>query len=256
MDILRTNPDVNVNWRHGPHGHGALHRACEEGGLDLIVSSLLAHPDIDVNLKTDAGSSPFFVACSNGHTSCVRLLLRDSRVNLGDPDDNGDPPLIWAAYYGYLEICRWWIASGREMDLGEPGDQGTDVIWVAKRPPGIGVNHQEKKAKLAILLERFKENTDETKHAVRVELGWYDNVAAEVFALVVFVSDGLLQTKDTTTSPTARFFNIARRLPLELQMVLCFRLVGSCKEIVLGNDSEVAFKSLARRLMCSSMFTS
>ena len=83
---------------------------------------------------------------------------------------------------------------------------------------------------------------------VRLELDWYDNVAAEMFALVVFVSDGLLQTKETTPSPAARFFEIAARLPLELQMVLCFRQMGSDKEIILGKESEVAFKELARRL--------
>ena len=36
-------------------------------------------------------------------------------------------------------------------------------------------------------------------------------------------------------------------LPLELQMVLCFRQVGSTKEIIPGKESEVAFKELARR---------
>ena len=49
-----------------------------------------------------------------------------------------------------------------------------------------------------------------------------------MFALVVFVSDGLLQIKDTTP-PAARFFRIASQLPLELQKVLCFRQVGSTK---------------------------
>ena len=83
---------------------------------------------------------------------------------------------------------------------------------------------------------------------MRVELGLLDELAAEMFALVVFVSDGLLQTKDTTPSPAAKFFNIATQLPLELQMVLCFRQVGLGKEIIRGKDSEVAFKSLARSL--------
>ena len=45
-----------------------------------------------------------------------------------------------------------------------------------------------------------------------------------------------------------RFFNIARQLPLELQMVLCFRKVGSGGEIISGRESEVAFKELARKL--------
>jgi len=70
-----------------------------------------------------------------------------------------------------------------------------------------------------------------------------------MFALVVFVSDGLLQINDTATlSPAARLFKIARRLPLELQMMLCYRVVESGKEIIPGKESEVAFKELARRL--------
>jgi len=68
-----------------------------------------------------------------------------------------------------------------------------------------------------------------------------------MFALVVFVSDGMLQINDTTPTPAARFISIAGRLPLELQMVLCRRVVGSAKEIVPGKDSEVAFKGLARK---------
>ena len=87
----------------------------------------------------------------------------------------------------------------------------------------------------------------ETRHDVRVELGFVDELAA--FALVVFVSDGLLQTNETTTpSPAARLFRIAAQLPLELQMVLCYRVVGSSKEIISGKDSEVAFKYLAKSL--------
>ena len=88
----------------------------------------------------------------------------------------------------------------------------------------------------------------ETRHAMRLELGWYDEAAAKMFALVVFVSDGLLQVNDTTPTPAARFFSTAAQLPLELQMVLCFRLVGSDKEIIPGKESEVAFKELARKL--------
>jgi len=51
---------------------------------------------------------------------------------------------------------------------------------------------------------------------VRLELGWYDEAAAEIFAIAVFVSDEMLQINDTTPTPAARFFTIARSLPLEL----------------------------------------
>jgi len=133
------------------------------------------------------------------------------------------------------------------MDLGKPGEWVSDAIAVAKM---YGFSH------MATLLERFKSDAAKTRHATRLEFNWYDEAAAEMFALVVFVSDGLLQIKDTTTTtPAARFFNIAAQLPLELQMVLCFRQVGSAKEIIPGKDSGVAFKELAKRLLWSSLFT-
>jgi len=86
----------------------------------------------------------------------------------------------------------------------------------------IGVARENSQTEIATVLERFKENPMETRHVVRVKPGLLDDMAAEMFALVVFVSDGLLQVNDTTT-PAARFFSIAAQLPLELQMVLCFR---------------------------------
>ena len=93
------------------------------------------------------------------------------------------------------------------------------------------------------LLERFKSYAAQTRHAMRVEFGLVDALAAEMFALVVFVSDEVLQVNDT-----ARLFNIVRRLPLELQMILCRLLVGSAKETIPGKESEVAFKELAKRI--------
>ena len=169
-------------------------------------------------------------------------MLKDSRVKVNEPGYDGETPLWYAARYGLLDVIKWWIASGREMDLGTPGDvDKTDAIRVAKK---------EKETEIATLLEIFKSDAAHTRHAMRVELGWYEKLAAEMFALVVFVSDGLLQINETTTTstPAARFFNIARRLPLELQMMLCFRQVRSDKEIIAGKESEVAFKSLARKL--------
>jgi len=86
------------------------------------------------------------------------------------------------------------------MDLGTPGNIRTD------------------------LLGRAKENGEETRHEVRLDLGYLDEMAAEVFAINVLVSDGFLQ------------------------MVMCYRVVGSPKEIIPGKDSEAALKDLAKRI--------
>jgi len=240
-ELMRQDPGFNVNMDQNGDGFTLLHFAGSLGLRSAMIPLLLAHPDIDVNVKDKYGRSPFYTACF-GQTSCVRELLKDSRVKVNERDNDGYSPLWWAACCGHHDVIRWWIASGREMDLGKPGD---DVL----KTDAIGVAKNWSKTEVVALLERFKSDAAQTKHAMKAELGWYDELAAEVFAMVVFVSDGLLQIEDTTLSPAARFFNIAARLPLELQMVLCFRQVGSDKEIIPGKESEVAFKELARRLL-------
>ena len=260
-EILSNIPNLNVNWVD-KHAQTALSIACESGH-DSIVSILLAHPDTDVNLKNIHGQTPFLSACYWGYSSCARLLLKDSRVLVTESDRYGCTPLWRAAFDGHVDPIKWWIASAWEMDLGDPGDAGfsdagfSDAIGAAKMMEDWNsADRRMMKKKALTLLERFKEDPNDTRHQVRLEIGWYDELAAEVFALVVFVSDGLLQINDTTTTtPAARFFNIARRLPLELQMVLCFLQVGSPKETIQGKDSEVAFKSLAEKLLWSSFFT-
>ena len=60
-------------------------------------------------------------------------MLKDSRVKVNEPAKDGETPLWRAARDdGHLDIIKWWIASGREMDLGTPGDDYTDVIWAAE----------------------------------------------------------------------------------------------------------------------------
>jgi len=250
VELMRRDPGFNVNMDQDGSGWTLLHYACSYSDRSPVIPLLLAHPDTDVNLRSKGGCTPFYYACYYGYPSCAREMLKDSRVRVNELDNLGTTPLWTAAYRGQVDVIKWWIASGREANLGKPGNDKTDAIGVAKKIESwYNEATKMRKTEVATLLERFKENPVETRHAVRVELGLLDGLAAEMFALVVFVSDGLLQIKDTTTpSPAARYFSVARRLPLELQTVLCYRLVGSTKEIIPGKESEVAFRELARRL--------
>ena len=249
-ELMRQDAGVNVN-QQDEDGWTLLHRACSEDRRSAVIPLLLAHPDIDVNVKDKNGNTPFYMACLNGSTSCVRELLLDSRVKVNESSSDGETPLFWAARYGFLDIIKWWIASGREMDLGKPGDvHRTDAIGAAKKAKIYRIETERKRqTEVVTLLERFKSDAAQTRYMIRVELGLLDGLAAEMFSLVVFVSDGILQINDTkTATPAATFFKIARRLPLELQMMLCFRLLGSAKEIIPGKYSEAAFKELAKKL--------
>ena len=108
-----------------------------------------------------------------------------------------------------------------------------------------------------MLLERFLANPELTRYQLHLKLGQLETLAAEVFALVVFICDNLFQLKRERTSSrlkiaaasAIRFFAITMRLPMELQMIVCNRCFGSVKEGILRRESEAAFKSLARILL-------
>ena len=92
----------------------------------------------------------------------MRLLLQDQRVKVNESHRNGSTPLWIAVSRGHLDVIKWWIASGREMDLGKPGDPYTDAIGTAK---------QSGRTEVVSLLERFKSDATKTRSEVRKQLG-------------------------------------------------------------------------------------
>jgi len=96
---------------------------------------------------------------------------------VNEPSNGGVTPLRWAAYNGLQEVIQWWIASGREMDLGTPGDiYKTDAIGTAKK---------QGKTEVVSLLERDPRVMPEGNQAYcrGWNLVWYDEVAAQMFTV-------------------------------------------------------------------------
>jgi len=79
-----------------------------------------------------------------------------------EPNNYGATPLQNAAYWGRHDEIKWWIVSGREMNLGTPGDiDKTDAIGAAKK---------YWRTEVVSLLERFKSDATKTRSEVRLEL--------------------------------------------------------------------------------------
>ena len=172
-ELIRQDPGFKVNMGQDGFERTLLHYACWDNRSSPVIPLLLAHPDINVNLRCESGYTPFTAACYFGSTSCVRELLQDSRVNVNVADRYGITPLCDAASTGFLDIITWWIASGREMDLGKPGDvDRTDAIGGAKKKEFQEDEAKEKrKTEVVTLLERFKSDAAKTRSEVRKELG-------------------------------------------------------------------------------------
>lgn len=198
-----------------------------------IVALLLARPDIDVNQLNKYDSRPLITACNMGNTSCVRLLLEDSRLEIEGI------PCYGAIVDGHLETIKWYIASGRQLDLGE-------ILEYKRLRP---LDHQ-----MSSLLRRFKDHPDNTRYRVRLELGCLDKLSADIFALVIFLCDDLLRLKNKDVSPlirheTVRFLSIMKELPMELQMIICHRAVGSAGTNIASKTAEFGFRQLAKVYM-------
>ena len=253
--LLRLYPDLDVNWKDTRHRFhkAALHHATYLGHVET-VKALLAHPRINVNVLNKSGYTSFADACNLGRVPVVKVLLKDPRVDVTLADKCGHIPLWYASFNGHHEVIEWLIASGRYL-----GDfKNLKGPWYGIDYTTIEIARKMNQTEAVSLLERFIADPTLTRHELRVKLGMLDEVAAELFALTVFLCDDLLQlspaplsTPNPAASAATRFFVIAKRLPMELQMILCHHTAGSKKQNILRKDSETAFKSLARTLLSS-----
>jgi len=72
-ELMRQDPGFDVN-ELDVYGFTSLYYACDCDSRSAVIPLLLAHPDIDANVKNESGQSPFYYACY-GNPSCVREML-------------------------------------------------------------------------------------------------------------------------------------------------------------------------------------
>ena len=251
--LLQEHSEINVNGVNG-YGWAPLHSACSRGQHE-IVQLLLAHPLIDVNLRKADSWTPLLVATLNARVETVRVLLEDPRVDVNLNNLKGRTPLWICARYRKYDVLELLIAlRGHELNFPKEEADRLDVT------PPLASHEPEK-----LLLEKFLRDRERTIHEARLRLGEPDTLAAELFCVVVFLSDEYLRFRPASVPEAAgaavvvrmnsetvrghrRFFRIALRLPMELQMVLCHRIYSLARSIVSVQQTEVTFRHLAHFL--------
>jgi len=120
-EMIRQDPGFKVNMALDGYGSTLLHYACQGDSRSAVIPLLLAHPDIDVNAKNEFGHTPFYLACIFGRPSCVREMLKDSRVKVNEP-------LMESLHSGLLLIMATLTSSSGGLLLDGKsiwGRQGT-----------------------------------------------------------------------------------------------------------------------------------
>jgi ankyrin repeat protein len=118
-------------------GISALHRACQNG--DLNMTQLLLDNHAEVNQKSDEltwSRTPIFAAIQSGNKDLVELLLQHKAL-LEELDLLGMTPLFFAVDFYRENIALFLIEQGAKIDVKDAA--GTPLLFLAVRRALLGV---------------------------------------------------------------------------------------------------------------------
>ena len=121
-------------------GTTALHEAAD-GGYYQILKVLLEQPTTDVNQSIGyIGITPLYIACANGHTNCVELLLENGANNYRkERHSQGiDTPLLIACTYGYTNIVSL-LLQNTTTNINDSDTAGRSPLFIAVKVRNLNI---------------------------------------------------------------------------------------------------------------------
>jgi ankyrin repeat protein len=238
--LLDANPTLNFN----SVSCAPLVLMCFTGNINA-VKWLLSRPQLDPNHRDQTSHTPLHMACEQNHPEIVRLLARDPRVEINPvtipsaaAESEGYTALSIASYYGNLKCVQYLMIFGRGLELGKKeAARAANVIAFMMGQDSVFQ-----------LLIRFNKNSQKQRYKLMIELQEHEAMAADLLSMVLFIIEGLLNFRNKDTNATG-FFKMVLKLPLELQMIVCLRAVGSMKSGISAKDVDVAARYLVSVLV-------
>lgn len=124
QEHIKAQKDINA---YDIKGNTLLHQAVKRGDKEA-VSFLLENGAVQKANK--AGETPLFVLSD---TVCdveiARLLLEKEPFGIYDTDSEKTTPLMQAAAHGYLDLVRFFVEKG--MDVNDKNSQGETALTIA-----------------------------------------------------------------------------------------------------------------------------
>ncbi len=84
IDALLNHSNIDINKLSAAScltNLSALHTAASEIGKTAIITSLLQHPDININAQNIDSETALHIACENANLEAIKLLLDRSEIN-------------------------------------------------------------------------------------------------------------------------------------------------------------------------------
>ena len=95
LDLLLSQPGVDVNITSGRNRFTALTYACEQNRVN-IVKRLCQVSEINPNIKTKFDDSALLIAIYDNNIECVKILRTVSKTNWNMKNSDGEYPIIIA----------------------------------------------------------------------------------------------------------------------------------------------------------------
>jgi ankyrin repeat protein len=70
----------------------------------------------DVNLSDSNKEGPLYIACTNGHTAVVEVLMKHASPDVNEGNAEGETCLITAAWHGHADVVAMLIGAGADVD--------------------------------------------------------------------------------------------------------------------------------------------
>ena len=125
-----------------------------------LVGLLLAHPRINPNVKNQHGYTAVMMACAEGLTDIVRAMRVDLNVRT---EGLGLTPLLLAVRGNHMDVLKWMVASGREIDF----QAEVEDYSLGEMRNALGLAKKLKHWEIAQLLREFYTHQVRTRFALR-----------------------------------------------------------------------------------------
>ncbi|XP_063448382.1 uncharacterized protein LOC134727917 [Mytilus trossulus] len=115
----------NVN--HCRHtGASPMFLACQNGHTEVV--QMLINNKADINKCRNDGISSLFIACQEGHTEVVQMLI-NNKADINKCRNDGVSPLLYTCQEGHTEVVQMLINN--KADINKCDNNGASPLYIA-----------------------------------------------------------------------------------------------------------------------------
>jgi hypothetical protein len=164
-------------------------------------------------------------------------MVQDPKIVCDKAMKSGETPLWIAAERNRLPVVKWILATVNKVNI--------KAVWTGNRKSVAEIARLKGHTAVADLITSFEVDKKTVIRRLRVELGIAAVHASELYATIVCHCDDYTKISPLKRKTSAaRFYNIAKKIPMELQMLLANRAFQVPEDVISIRLTEQAFKKV------------